>query len=208
MCIDQIIDLLIQVLFLFVGIVLALWYENLGSPRLIFQPSETLELSLGEGKVRSLRVKIKNKPRKLPFVPRQTASACHGTIVFLNAQKNAVSNPMKIRWVDSPEPIRKEILNGKIINLPEPNLIRLSRYIDIPPDESELCDLAIRFFSENTAYGWCTDSYLKELKHPDYKLNKGSYFAKISIFTGDSTFEAYIPFSNPSEYEKFDLNLF
>ena len=209
MCPDQIMDLLIQTFFLFAGIVLALWYENLGSSKLIFYPGETLDLTLEDGKrARSLRIKIKNVPRKLPFVPRQTASSCHGTIVFLDTQKKAISNPMQIRWVDSPEPIKKEILNNQIINLPEPNLIRLSRYIVIPPDESELCDLAIRFFNENTAYGWCTDSYFKNMRHSDYTLNRGSYFAKVSILTGDSKFEAIIPFSNPPDYKNFNLGQF
>lgn len=202
-------DLLIQVIFLFAGIVLALWYENLGSPKLKFYSCETLELPLENGKrLRSLRIKIKNDPRKLPFVPRQTASSCHGTIIFLDAEKKAFSKPMQIRWADSPEPIKKEILNNEIINLPEHNLVRLSKYIDIPPDEAELSDLAIRFFNENIAYGWCTDSYFKNMRHSDYTFNKGSYFAKVSILTGDLKFEAIIPFSNPPDYEKFDLGQF
>jgi hypothetical protein len=114
---------------------------------------------------------------------------------------------MQIRWADSPEPI-KHLINNKneIIILPEYNLVRISKYIDIPPDESVLCDLAVRFANEADAYGWCTESYFNKYRHPDYKLKQGSFFAKITIFTGDSPTELpLIPFSNPTNFEDFNV---
>jgi hypothetical protein len=112
---------------------------------------------------------------------------------------------MQIRWADSPEPIKREILNNEMVTLPEHNLIRLSRYIDIPPDESEICDLAIRFFGEDTAYGWNTDSYFKNMRHPDFQISQGDFFARVTLNTGDSKFESLISFANPEEFENFEI---
>ena len=218
MCQDQFIDLLIQFfkyiilpfIFTLIGVVGALWWGNKGKPRLLIYPcsDDTIDGPMSDGvRRRALRIRIKNIPLKRWFVNRQTAVSCHGNIVFLDADKKPISKPMQVRWADSPEPIKHLVLNGKIITVPEYNLVRLSKYIDIPPDESELCDLAIRFVNEDDAYGWCTDSYFKNSRHPDYKLNCGSFFAKITIFTGDSTFEfPLVPFSNPAIFEKFDLS--
>jgi len=209
MCPEQIMDLLIQVIFVFIGIVAALWYENLGSPRIYFSQAETLDRKLENGqRARSLCIKVLNSPKRFPFVPRQTATSCHGSITFLDSDQKPISQPMQIRWADSPEPIKNEISNNEIVKLPEQNLIRLSRYIDIPPDESEICDLAIRFYGEDTAYGWNTYSYFKNMRHPDFQISQGEAFARLSLFAGDSKFESFITFMNPKEYDKFELKSF
>ncbi|MCX5855711.1 MAG: hypothetical protein NTZ24_14255 [Deltaproteobacteria bacterium] len=201
--------IILPFIFTLISVIGALWYGNIGKPKLVRDPSpdETLDAPIGTLRRRSLRISVKNVPSKYPFVIRQTAVSCHGNIVFLDENKKPISKPMQIRWADSPEPIKQLIDNqNNIITLPEYNLVRLSKYIDIPPDESVLCDLAIRFVNEADAYGWCTDSYFKNYRHLDYKLDQGSYFAKITIITGDSTTELPpILFSNPTNFENFEL---
>jgi hypothetical protein len=216
MCKEQFIDLLIQLgrdiilpfAFTLIGVVGAVWYGNVSKPKLEIQPSsdDTIEGPMSNGAIRrALRIRVKNVPLKRPFVNRQTAVSCHGDIVFLDENRKPVSEPMQIRWADSPEPIKYLVINNKIEIFPENNLVRLSKYIDIPPDESESCDLAIRFVGEDNAYGWCTDSYFHNSRHPKYKLNQGTFFAKIIISAGGSTFKFTVPFSNPAIFKNFDV---
>jgi len=203
--------LILPTLFTALGVVGALWYEDLGKPNLLLDDNsdDTLDGPIGSHYRRSLRVRVKNVPGKFSFVKRNTAMSCHGNIVFLDDDKKFISGPMPIRWADSPEPIKKQMNGTQIITLPEYNLVRVSKFIDIPPDESELIDLAIRFKGETEAYGWCTDSYFKGNRHPDYELKRGFYYALITLFTGDSKFELpLVKISNPANFDYFGIEYF
>jgi hypothetical protein len=109
-------NLIVSFMLTIIGIIIALWYGNLGKPKLVRDPSpdEILDAPISSLRRRSLRISIKNVPKKFPFVIRKTAVSCHGEIVFLDKNKKPVSKPMKIRWTDSPEPI-KQLLDLNII---------------------------------------------------------------------------------------------
>lgn len=201
-------DILLSILFAFVGVVLALWYENLGSPRLQLLPHVTTDGPRQRGRrARFLHLLVKNTPLKVPFVPRKTAFQCHGDIKFYNSKREQIGNPMPIRWDGNPEPIRFEIVNGEVVGVIENSLLRLSRYIDIPPDEQESLAIAVRIHSETLAYGWTGKSYQYDWRHPDYELPQGNYVASVKITTGDDVFRADFSFVNPEVYEEFDLKM-
>lgn len=112
---------------------------------------------------------------------------------------------MPIRWDGNPEPLNPEVVNNKIKFLPDSRLMRLSRYIDIPPDESEGLAIAVRIDSDTDAYGWTGESYLHNWRHPEYRLPVGEYVARINLTTGDSVFKQDLRFTNPEGFESFDL---
>ena len=202
-------NICLNLLFVFVGIVLALWYENLGAPRLKISGGLTTDSVKPNGwKTRFLHLDVKNDPRaKIPFVTRQTAFSCHGTITFLTTDDKQIGNPMPIRWDGNPEPLKPEVVNGKIEFLPDFRLMRLSRYIDIPPGESEGLAIAVRIDGLSDAYGWTGESYLHNWQHPEYQLPTGDYVAHIYLTTGDSIFKQDFRFTNPEMFKAFDLVL-
>jgi|GEM_PF-6270010 len=190
----------------FLGVIAALWYEKLGSPRLTYQKGITTDdIKQNNWRTRFLHLNVANKPWKLPFVPRQTAVAVHGTITFLDLSRNPITNPMPIRWDGAPEPIKYEIANNQVHSLPDPRLARVSRFIDIYPDEQESLAIAIKILGDNDAFGWTSESYFRNWRHQDFQIGQGDYIAKINLKTGDSVFFAEFKFTNPSTFTEFDL---
>ena len=199
-------NLIVNLFFSFIGVVLALWYENLGSPRLIIKPGETTDgKRVGDTRARFLHVIVENKPRKVPFVPRQTAMACHGTITFTSLSSKPVGNTISIKWDGTPEPLKPEIIDDEIKHLLDNRLIRTCGYIDIPPDEEESLAMAIRIQVDSEAYGWTAASYGNDWRYPNSTLPLGTYIAQVKIFTGDDPFQEKFRFENPSNFEGFDL---
>lgn len=202
------IDIVLNLLLAFAGVVLALWYENLGSPRLKILPGITTDDVKSNGwRVRFIHLNVKNVPKRVPFVPRQTAYSCHGTITFFTPDSKQVGKTMSIRWDGAPEPIKAEVVDNKIVHLPDSRLIRLSRYIDIPPGETESLAAAVRIHDESHAFGWTSKSYFHNWQHPDYSLPTGRYIARVKIVSGDRMFQKDFPFVNPGEFERFDLGI-
>jgi len=130
-------DIFIEVLLTFLGVVLALWYENQGAPRLEFLPHDPTDDNKAYGRCKFFHVNVRNAPKKKRWVPRQTAQACHGDVTFFTADHKQLGRPMPIRWNGMPEPIQWQILYGEVKELLDQRLMRISRYIDIPPDKIE-----------------------------------------------------------------------
>jgi hypothetical protein len=199
-------DVLWGLLLTFLGVAFALWYESLGSSRLLFSPGKTIDAIQSNGKrCRFLHLKVMNRPWRVPLVRRQTAYSCHGMITFLSSDRLPISKPMPVRWAAAPQPVRQEIVNGKSVGVLEPNLVRIARFMDIPPGETEDCDIAIRIQGDADAYGWTPESYLHDWRHPDFRLQTGDYIAQITLTAGDSVFRTEMLVRNPMRFEDFDL---
>ena len=199
-------EIILNIVLAFLGVIVALWYENLGSPRLIIQKGKTTDdIKQNNWRTRFLHLNVTNKPWKLPFVPRQSAVAVHGTITFLDSNRNPITNAMPIRWDGAPEPIKYEVANNQVLTLPDPRLVRISRFIDIFPDEHESLAIAIKILGDNDAFGWTSDSYFQNWRHQDYQIGQGEYIAKINLKSGDSVFDTEFVFTNTSTFTDFDL---
>ncbi|HEY5571428.1 MAG TPA: hypothetical protein VIK64_00305 [Anaerolineales bacterium] len=59
---------------------------------------------------RFLHLKVVNAARKIPFVPKQTAYACHGDITFLTDDLEHTGKSIQFKWDGTPAPIKPEIL--------------------------------------------------------------------------------------------------
>jgi hypothetical protein len=150
---------------------------------------------------------VRNNPRKAFFVPRRTAQGVHGSITFFDDRGQRVSEKdMPIRWDGAPEPLKYDVRNGQVEILPDPKLVRVSRFIDIYPDEKESLSPAVKIEGEDKAYGWTSESYFEEWRHPDFELPEGDYVARVSLKCGDQLVEEDFRFSNPTEFTNFDLS--
>ena len=155
---------------------------------------------------RFLHLKVVNAARKIPFVPKQTAYACHGDITFLTDDLEHTGKSIQFKWDGTPAPIKPEILNGKIVFLPDVSLIRLTRYIDIPPGEEESLAVAFRVEGDSEAYGWSYLNYqCPDWRHPASILPSGNYVAHITIISGDTIVKKDVRFANPENFQEFDL---
>lgn len=199
-------EIIFNLFLAFIGVVLALWYENLGAPRLIIEKHVTTDSQTMYGKTKFLHLKVRNNPRKMPFVPRQTAYECHGTVTFLTKNMKEVCGPMPFKWDGTPEPVKKELSEGdKRVYLFDNRLVRVCRYINIPPDEIESLAVAVRFIGEQDAFGWTPESYAKYWRHENYQLPTGEYIARVKIKSSDTVAEEDFIFINPINFDNFDL---
>jgi hypothetical protein len=200
-------DIILTIVITALGVTFALWYENLGSPRLIILPDATTEdKKMNELTTRFLHLKVKNDPKNFPAVPKQTAFACHGNITFLTDKFEEIGKSIQYKWDGTPEPINPEILNRRIVYLTDNRLIRTTRFIDIPPGEEESLAIAFRIKGDSEAYGWSYLNYQhSDWRHPGSILPSGNYVARITITSGDTVVKKDIPFTNPENFEEFDL---
>jgi hypothetical protein len=201
-----------DVFFAILGVVLALWYEKLGSPRLDIIAAETSDGKRQMGKrARFLKLKVTNKPRKPFLVHRQTATSCTGTIMFYTTDREKViNNPMSIKWDGTPEPIIPILKSDDTFAyLTDPRLLPGARFINIAPDDEAGFAIAVRVKGNSNAYGWTPESYSNEYwKIPKYELPPGEYIVHVRI-SGDNvkSIEKEFHFINPKSFKKFDLKL-
>lgn len=200
-------DFGLNLFYVFLGVVIAIWYENRGSPRLIFTPEKTTDEVKSNGlRTRFLHISVKNNPMIVPLVTRQTAFSVHGTISFIKSDGQQIGKAMPIRWDGAPEPIKYEVVNERIVPIPDPRLVRISRYMDIPPNEKESLAIAVRIYDDKIAYGWTSENYFKNWRNDDFALPLGEYVAYVKLTTGDTNFEDKFSFSNLDAFETFDLS--
>lgn len=168
------IDICVNLFFAILGFALAILYEKLCAPRLLFIPEDTTDDVKDNGwRTRFLHIGVINSPIKAPFLSRKTAYSLHGTITFFTMNRKQVGNIMPIKWDGTPEPIKFEVVGNKVVTIADPQLIRISRFIDIPPDEKESLAIAVRIYDDKFAHGWTSESYFRGWRHPDYRLPIG-----------------------------------
>lgn len=199
-------DIILSVVLMFLGVIIALWYENLGSPILKIFPHDTTEGNYKIGTVKFIHLKVKNDPRSILFVPKQTAYACHGDIEFLTDKHEPTNISVQFKWDGTPEPVKAEILGEKVVYLPDNRLIRTTRFIDIAPGEEETLAIAFRNKDDVNAYGWSYLNYqTPDWRYPGCALPTGNFIARITIKSGDIVVKEDFPFANPENFNDFDL---
>jgi hypothetical protein len=174
---DIVINLVISIISIFIALVI----EKSGHPRFEFEIRPKKPVLYGDKNTFFLNLFVKNNPRSLPLVTRETAYSCHGTITFINESGNIVCNSMPIRWAGNPEPIKPEVASNRIVTILDPTLVKSSQYIDIPRDEEEELDICVRFQDDSNAYGWNSESYYYQGKNPNYKLLPGTYRIEVKL---------------------------
>ncbi|MGB0081390.1 MAG: hypothetical protein WBP90_07670, partial [Terracidiphilus sp.] len=135
---------------------------------------------------RFLRVKVYNKPMPTPlhWLDRSAALQCTGDVQFCRESGTAIfSSPMKIRWSGSDEPNSPQLnTSGVVVYLFDARKYSAAFRRDCFPGVPELVDIAARYDNEDECYGWSNESYLKGVRNPDFKLDKGRYLVKITIY--------------------------
>ena len=199
-----------SVLLAFAGVLFALWYENLGKPRLGIAPLDTkTDIVATDGRpTRFLSLVVRNRPRRAWLVRRQTAFSCHGKIVFLNRDGGVVAGPVNIRWDGKPECVKQEVVGNRVVPLFDPRLVRQGSYIDIPPDEQASLAIALRIAGASDAFGWSNESYGHRLWQLErLRLPPGHYTARVTVTSGDEVETRDFGLGNPKDdFDRFELD--
>lgn len=210
-----------------VGILIVLWIERQRRPRLSMSvgiPNEIVEKSDEPRKPgKWLYVTIHNAgvPRWLAWVySGEPAMACRAWITFYHLEGHRVfDREMNARWAATPEPqiqvltlgrtaVPPQLVTVKDAKMEQRQFVRLldvRETYDIPAGESTNIDVVMRFRDEETAYGWCNESYLYGWKHPDWVLPKDRYLAKVRVVTGGREFTDVFLVVNDVPYADFRL---
>jgi len=201
-------DFLFQIVLTVTSVVLALWYADLGKPRLKLEILDPQKVYIGNiENTEFLKLSVLNQPLKnIPFISRSTAFSCHGSISFLDLNMKLIFE-MPIRWSNNPQPIRPDVDQGKIVTLIDQSLIRASRYIDISADEKEELDICYRDPKEKVAIGWNSDSYLiPGGRFPDRILPLGDYIVRVTVKHNDGSVQYDLLLHNPENIDHYKLD--
>lgn len=192
-------SLLSGVLISVISILFALFYEDRANPNFdisICDPA-SIENSI------YLRLKITNKPLDyLPLLSRKIATSCHVSLSFINLKFGRYMLE-DAKWTGNPEPIR---LSETRIPILEPSLLRISRFIDIPSEESEELDICFRDCGSREAYIWNAYSYIPtatKLKSRQILNNESYLLLKVKHSTGMEKF--YFKIVNPENINQFRI---
>ena len=138
-------------------------------------------------KGRYLYVDLINDP--LPWfarwMSRGAALQCLGTITFHNLDgQRFFFREMPVRFSRTPEPVPVQLRVGEtIIALLDPSRANAESRIDVYPGEATPLDVAVKFESEEEAYGWSNLNYFSTppWRNPDWKLPQGRYLIAMTI---------------------------
>ena len=198
-------EIILTVIITVISIIVALWYESTGEPKLEFVITEPKPVRWGLADTIFLNIIIKNNPIKRWFLSRKTATLCHGDITYFDSNFVQIGNPTWIRWAGNPQPVRDQISNGQRVTILDNSLLRLSKYIDIPRDEQEELDVCMRIIGgDGIAYAWNGDSYTNKQINPT--LNTGSYYIRVKIISNEKTFSEVFELNNHTDVNSFRLH--
>jgi hypothetical protein len=193
-----------------IGILIVLWIERQRRPRLTIKLGQPVQINEEDPLHRPLSIWLhvqihnKNVPKWLAWVyDGEPALACRAWISFyhLNGQR-LFDREMVARWFGSDEP------KVEVINTREGQALRLigaQTSFDIPPGEYTDVDVVFRAKEEDDCYGWNNESYLHNWHHPDWRLEKGRYIARVRAKTGGREYTNTFLIANDVPYIDFKL---
>lgn len=160
---------------------------EIGSPHEERVPFNSGGTPIGVAASYRLRVSNKQTSRFLRwFVHRHVARDCRATLTFV--ARDGVPIPrleMPGRWAGSVQPVPIEGVVGaskeRVVLYDHARFAAASR-IDIPPDISEVLDVAVHFEGDADAFGWTNSSYRYGAREPQYRLTPGEYAIEVSVF--------------------------
>ena len=207
---ELVVNFLINLVAGIVGILIVLWIERQRRPRLTItmgQPSQIKEedpLHRVPSTWLHVQVHNRNVPRWLAWVYHgEPALTCRAWITFHHLDGQRVfDREMKARWAGSDEP------KVEIINTQEGQVARLvgaQDSFDIPPGDHTDVDVVFRAKAEKECYGWSNENYLHNWRHPNWKLEKGRFIARVRIKTGGQEYTNAFLIANDVPYSDFRL---
>jgi hypothetical protein len=129
-------------------------------------------------------VMVKNIPTFWPTVfIRRPAWSCQAKIEVLDSDgKTTLLEPILARWSSQPEPITTLSIGNSIIILPDVAKIIAGRKIDIHSHDPQMLCIAIKFDGSEDCYLFSNESYLHQNQNPSWKLGKGNYRLRVTLF--------------------------
>ena len=143
-------------------------------------------------KMRSLRLKLENKPlpKIFKWLMRFPANNCHGFINFYHLDgNNLFKRPMTLRWANAPEPNPLIVcIDGKKGEIYDPVIINYMQNTTIYPGESAEIDIVVKIDEDFDCYGWNNESYRCSGRNSDFRLPIGRYRVEITILSSGKKF--------------------
>ena len=176
------ISLLTSVLGSLMGIIVILFIEHKRLPSLRISTNQEVHSDerYGPGHVHTnerwkfFRVAVRNEslPGLLRWLTRQTAENCHATIEVTLETGEALYT-MRGRWVATPQ----------LPHIPQEAIVKLLHPdpVSIRAGDTEALDVFTKREGDPEAYGWNNEAYLNDWRTPEYRLNLGTYNARITI---------------------------
>ena len=174
-----------------ITILVTISVEVLRRPKLRMAPANATDVTYGGDRPattgRYLGVDLVNEP--LPWfarwMSRGAALQCSGIITFHNLDgQRFFAREMPVRFARTPEPVPVQLRVGEaIIAFFDPSRASAESRIDVYPGESTALDVAVKFDSEEEAYGWSNLNYFSTppWRNTDWKLPRGRYLVAITI---------------------------
>lgn len=171
----------------FVGACVALWLNGLKKPALTMMVGEQANdenvyrppHKHANERWKFFRVLVYNKGLWFPLnliANRETAENCSAKVTFFKSNSKSPLFSMKGRWASTPEIPHTGPL--AIIKTFHPDPVTIPALTSI-----EFLDIITQMDGEPCAYAWNAESYGYDWRHPERKLDPGTYKVRVSIFT-------------------------
>ncbi|MGH2459719.1 MAG: RNA-binding domain-containing protein [Chloroflexota bacterium] len=108
---------------------------------------------------------------------RVTASARFLTIDGVQA----FNRSMPLRWSSAPEPVSPIWTPAGLRMRPDPSKVSRGLAVDMDPGDTEDTALAVKFVESTRAWGWTSESYLNNGRHPSWKLPEGRQVVEVTV---------------------------
>lgn len=162
------------------------------------------------GRYLSLELSNDTLPKGVRWLSRNAALQCRGTITFHNLDgQRLFTSEMPVRFSRSPEPVPMELIVGEARGyLVDPVRLSAESRMDIYPGDATPLDVAVRFDSDDEAYGWSNLNYFSspQWRHPEWKIPQGRYLVAITVYSSGEKCEALFRLMNQGTSKEFRLD--
>jgi len=201
------------------SILITIWVEYLRKPKLSFQTNDISDVDYSKlpekrpaNIARFLSVVVENRPLTwlVRWLSRNVALQCHAEISFYHLDgQNVFGRAMVARWSGSVEPVPQIQISGDRNQVFISNIGTNSSSTrkDIYPGENASLDIAARFDSDESCYGWNDDGYFSEpvWRNPKWKLPPGRYIVKVELTSAGDKAVNYYRLINDTDITSFRL---
>lgn len=159
-------------------------WDRIKSPKLVAYSTKPSMQPLPLGVQRSFYpITIKNESKQ--FITQEAATHSRVKMTFMDTSKKELFS-LSAKWNWTPQPLKYQMFNFIIREIPDPSLIPISEFVDINPHDEESFCIVMKYVGEDECYAFNGSSYLyPRLKNPAWKLDKGNYLIKVDLHSSN-----------------------
>jgi len=131
-----------------------------------------------------LEIKIRQKKAWLLFPLRRPAWRCRVTFdVFRDDGSRAIQERIIGRWSGSLQPYRTQLVNDKLVPIPDDSLLPFGQTFDVHGSSEEKVGVALKYQGFDHCWIFSNESYPQKIpwEKPEWRLESGRYYIAVRL---------------------------